>query len=514
MTAQTVLIAAPVVVPLLSAGIALLLSPTPSAQRALGFGVLVALVADAGWLIQRVDTMGTQVVHAGGYHPPLGITLVADRLSALALLTAVIVCLTVFTYATGQGIADRRIENVPSVFYPTYLVLLAGIALVFLTGDLFTMYVGFEVMLMSSYVLITLGPTAERVRAAMTYMVTSLTASILLLTTIGLVYAVTGTVNLAQLAGAIPDLDSGMRQLLGLLLLLALGIKAGMVPLHWWLPDSYPTAPAPVTAVFAALLTKVGVYAIIRTQSLLFPRDEPWTLLLVLAGLTMIVGVLGALTQDNLNRVLSFALVSHIGFMLFGLAISSVAGLAGATIYLVHHITVQASLFLVAGLLERHHGTVSLARLGGVAAGAPVLTILFLLPALSLGGIPPFAGFVAKLSLLQAAAARATPLVLAVAGVALLVSLLTLAALTRVYLKAFWGEPEHVVPDLEPDDLVEVGTGRRARPMHVAAGTAVCVGLAVAAAAGPLSAFAQRAAEDLSDRTAYRTAVLDLRGDR
>lgn len=510
MTADTVLVAGPVAVPLLAAGFSLLFSPYPGVQRVLGVAVLVGVLVDAVALLLRVDRFGARVLQGGGWGPPLGVTLVADRFAALALLTAVLVCLVVMLYAVGQGVAEERVGAVPSVFHPTYLVLVAGIGLVFLTGDLFTLFVGFEVMLMASYVLITLGATAERVRAGMTYTVSSLTASILLLTTIGLVYSVAGTVNLAQLSEALAGVPGGMRSLLGLLLLAALGIKAAMVPLHWWLPDSYPTAPAPVTAVFAALLTKVAVYAIIRTQTLLFPKGEPWTLLLVLSAATMLLGVFGALVQDDVNRLLSFVLVSHIGFMLFGLAVSTTAGLTGAVLYLVHHITVQTGLFLVSGLVERERGTVGLGRLGGLAVTAPFLSALFLVPALSLSGIPPLAGFVGKVALLESAVARAAPGVLAVAAVALVASLLTLAAMARVWLLAFWGEPVPPTTGPVPSGTVDAGRGGRPLPrlMYAAAAVAVLAGLTVAASAGPLSAFSQRAAADLVDHGSYRSAVL------
>jgi multicomponent Na+:H+ antiporter subunit D len=519
MTSTAVLLSVPVVLPLLAAGVSLLLSTHPMAQRVLGVTVLAAVLLDAAVLLAVVDASGRQVLQAGGHAVPLGITVVADRFSALALMVAVVVGLAVMLYAIGQGSAERRIENVPSVFHPTYLVLLAGIALVLLTGDLFTLFVGFEVMLMASYVLTTLGPTVERVRAGMIYVSSSLTATILLLTTIGLIYAVTGTVNLAQLSEAVPELSAGLREFLGLMLLAAMGIKAAMVPLHWWLPDTYPAAPAPVTAVFAALLTKVVVYAIVRTQTLLFPRDEPWVLLLVLAATTMLVGVLGALAQDDLNRVLSFILVSHIGFMLFGLAMSSVAGLTGTILYFVHHISVQAALFLVAGLAEQQRSTTALSRLGGLAAGAPVLAILFLVPALSIGGVPPLAGFIGKLALLQAAVGDGTAPVLAVAAIALLTSLLTLAAMGRVWVTAFWGEAPQVppgeVPEEAPEETPEHGGGtttatRRANRLQVAAAAvAVLTGLTIAGTAGPLSAFAERAAADLVDREGYRAAVLE-----
>ncbi|WNV73746.1 Na+/H+ antiporter subunit D [Geodermatophilus sp. DSM 44513] len=502
----TLLVSTPVALPLLGAALSLLLSPRPTAQRVLGLAVLVAVLVDAAVLLAVVDTSGRQVLQAGGHAPPLGITLVADRFAALALLVAVVVCLAVLLYAIGQGSAERRIENVPSVFHPAYLVLVAGISLVLVTGDLFTLFVGLEVMLMASYVLTTLGPTSERVRAGMVYVSSSLTATLLLLTTIGLVYAVTGTLNLAQLAAAVPALDPGLRQFLGLLLLTVLGVKAAVVPLHWWLPDSYPAAPAPVTAVFAALLTKVAVFAIVRTQTLLFPRDEPWAVLLALAAATMLVGVLGALVQEDLNRVLSFVLVSHIGFMLFGLAVSSVAGLTGTILYFVHHVTVQSALFLTAGLAERERSGTALAQLGGLARSAPLVAVLFLVPALSIGGIPPLAGFIGKLALLQAAVGDGTAAVLAVAAVALLTSLLTLAAVARVWARAFWGEP----PGEERRGGVGAATAtRRAGGLMTAAAVlAVVAGLTLAAAAGPLSAYAGRAAADLADRAGYRAAVL------
>ncbi|MGI5149365.1 Na+/H+ antiporter subunit D [Plantactinospora sp. CA-294935] len=506
-----VLVSAPVVVPLLAAGASALLAGFLVVQRILGIGVLAVVLIDSVLLLVRVDGLGTQSIQVGGWQPPLGITLVADRFSALVLVVAVLVCLVVLVFAVGQGSAERRVEDVPSVFHPTYLVLLAGIALVLISGDLFTLFVGFEVMLMASYVLIILGATRDRVRAGLTYVVSSLTASILLLTTIGLVYAVTGTVNLAQLSAVTADLPPGTRGLLALLLLVALGIKAAMVPLHWWLPDSYPTAAAPVTAIFAALLTKVAVYAIIRTQTLLFPRQEPWTLLLVIAALTMLVGVLGALVQDDLNRILSFTLVSHVGFMLFGLAIFSVAGLAGAVLYLVHHITVQTALFLVSGLIERERQSVSLARLGGLAATAPVVAALFLIPAFSLGGLPPFAGFVGKLALLQAAVAQAGPAVLATAAVALLTSLLTLSALMRIWLRVFWSRSAAPVDAGGATAAGSPGGRLPGRVMRFAALTAVLSGLAVAATAGPLAALSQRAAADLLDRDGYRGAVLGHR---
>ncbi|MFC7535720.1 proton-conducting transporter membrane subunit, partial [Actinoplanes sp. GCM10030250] len=242
----------------------------------------------------------------------------------------------------------------------------------FLAGDLFNLYVGFEILLAASYVLITINANKSRIRDGTTYVVVSLLSSLIFLTAIGLIYAATGTLNLAQLAGRLDALPDSLQLALQSMLLLAFGIKAAVFPLSAWLPDSYPTAIAPVTAVFAGLLTKVGVYAIIRTQTLLFPDGPAAKVLLVAALMTMTVGILGAVAQSDIKRLLSFTLVSHIGYMLFGIGLASDAGLSGAIFYVVHHIIIQTTLFLAAGLIERRGGTTTLDRLGGLARLAPV----------------------------------------------------------------------------------------------------------------------------------------------
>jgi multicomponent Na+:H+ antiporter subunit D len=341
----------------------------------------------------------------------------------------------------------------------------------------------------------------------MTYVTVSLMSSLLFLTAVAMVYAATGTVNLATLAGRMDLVPAGLRTTLGLMLLVVFGIKAAIVPLHFWLPDGYPNAPGPVAALFAGLLTKVSFYALLRTQTLLFHRDGPWALLLVLAVLTMLVGALGALAQNDLNRLLSFLLVSHIGFMLFGLAVFDPASVSGAALYAAHHITVLATLFLVSGLITRRTGTVALDRMGGLLRDAPGLAVLFAIPALTLAGMPPTAGFVAKLALLQAGTA-AGPWPSVVAGVVIIASLLTLYALVRVWVRVFWGEPRPPVPDDDPDDEMAVGTVRSSVPMYAATAGLVAVSLAIAVFAGPLTALTGRAGVDLLDREPYRVAVL------
>ncbi|MFC0508629.1 Na+/H+ antiporter subunit D [Micromonospora costi] len=488
----------PVVVPLLGAALTLVLGRWPRLQRAISVGGLATTLAVAAVLLVQAYRHGPVVLAIGGWPPPVGIVLVADQLAALMLVVSAAVTLCVLLYSIGQGQADIG-ENAPiTIYHPTYLVLTAGVTNAFLAGDLFNLFVGFEILLAASFVLITLGGTETRIRTGSTYVVVSILSSMVFLASVGLVYAATGTLNMAQLAERLDALPGGVRLALQLMLLLAFGVKAAVFPLSAWLPDSYPTAPAPVTAVFAGLLTKVGVYAIIRTETLLFPGGQVGTLLLVVAGLTMLIGILGAVAQSDMKRLFSFTLVSHIGYMIFGVGLSTLAGLSGAIFYVVHHITIQTTLFLVAGLVEVRAGSTDLRRLGGLARVAPLLGVLFFVPAMNLAGVPPLSGFLGKLGLLQAgvAAGGALPAALVAAGTA--TSLLTLYVASRVWNIAFWRAPR--LATAEP-------TVRLPTLMVGATVALVALGLALTVAAGPLFDVTADAAADLRDRTPYVRAV-------
>ncbi|MEX2660069.1 MAG: Na+/H+ antiporter subunit D [Acidimicrobiales bacterium] len=494
-----VLLPLPVILPLLAAGGSLALHRHRGLQRALGLVTLTAVLVASVLLLLEVQSGGIGVVDVGGWRAPIGITLVADLLSTIMLAVSTAMLLAVLVYAIGHPAT----EDTRRFFHPTYLVLSAGVALAFLTGDLFNLFVAFEVMLIASYVLITLGGSAEQVRSGMTYVVISLLSSTLFVTAVGLVYAATGTVNLADLAGRLDGIDPAIRNALGLTLLVVFGIKAAIFPLFSWLPDSYPTAPSPVTAIFAGLLTKVGVYAIIRTQTLLFPSDGASQVLLVIAGLTMTVGVLGAISQNDVKRILSFHIVSQIGYMILGLGLFTVAGVAGAIFYIVHHIVVKTTLFLVGGLIEVSAGTGALSRLSGLSRRAPVVAALFALPALSLAGIPPFSGFVAKLTLVQAGLAIDQGPVIAVS---LLVSLLTLFSMTKIWAGVFWGSPSEV----EAGD--EAGGEAPLRPPRLMVGATaalVVTSLVIAVGAGTLYDLSSDAAATLMAPDGYIAAVLD-----
>jgi multicomponent Na+:H+ antiporter subunit D len=527
-----VLLPLPVVLPLLAAALCVLFGGSRRTQRVIGVSTLSALVPISLAILLRVDDQGTIAVQAGNWAAPVGITLVADRFSAIMLVTASLMLLAVLVYAIGQPGAERNHVGFQSV----YMVLAAGVSAAFLTGDLFNLFVAIELMLTASYVLITLGGRLDQVRSGMTYVVISLIASALFLLVLAFTYTATGTVNLADLSGRIAELPSGVRAGLSGLMIVVFGIKAAVFPLYFWLPDSYPTAPSAVTAIFAGLLTKVGVYALIRTQLLLFPADSrPGTLLLVVAGATMLVGVLGAIAQQDVRRILSFHIVSQIGYMVMGLALFTVAGIAGAVFYVVHHIVVKTTLFLVGGLIEHHGGSSRLSRLGGMVVSTPAVAVLFLLPALSLAGFPPFSGFGAKFALFDAAAQSSQWVVL---GIAVLVSLLTLFSMSKIWISVFWGERDTAAEPTAPTDAGALSpppsddaSGRRAtstqvleqevepavpepsrerspRLMLVPTAVLAALSLAIGVFGGPLYELAERAATDLVDPARYQQAVL------
>ncbi len=521
----------PVLIPLIAAAITLFARRMPRLQPAITVLALSVVVVVSAALVFLADRNGTIVLQVGGWGPtepgmgPLGITLVVDRLSALMLVVSSIVLLAVVFYAIGQGIRDGDERQPVSIFLPTYLVLSAGVCMAFLADDLFNLFVGFEVLLSASFVLLTIGASKDRVRAGISYVMVSMVSSMVFLLGIALIYGATGTLNMAELSVRLGGISDGTRTALFAVLLVAFGIKAAVFPLSTWLPDSYPTAPAPVTAVFAGLLTKVGIYAIIRAHSLLFPGGGMDSVLMVAGLLTMVIGILGAIAQSDIKRLLSFTLVSHIGYMVFGIALSTELGMSGAIFYVAHHILVQTALFLVVGLIERQAGASALQRLGGLAAASPLLAFVFLVPALNLGGIPPFSGFIGKVALLEAGSQVGSVLAWILLAGSVITSLLTLYVVARVWTKAFWrsrtdapeghlsaSAPTALLDNTEESMDIELAdrddVGRMPVGMLLPTGALIAVGLLLSVLAGPIFAYTERAANEVLDRGQYITAVL------
>ena len=491
------LLTLPLVLPFATAIAAFLFRATREARWIGVAGAALHLAAGAA-LIAEVIAQGPIAAQMGGWPAPFGITLVADSLSAVMVVITGITALAVAVYAAAD--IGEAMEGLG--YHALFQVLIGGVTGAFLTGDLFNLYVWFEVMLISSFGLLVLGGRRAQLDAGIKYVTLNLISTILFLSAIGLLYGATGTLNLADLRGAVALADPGLMTVIAGLFLVGFGIKAGVFPLFFWLPASYHTPSFAVSAVFAGLLTKVGVYALIRMFTLVFVHDVGFThtVMLWCAVLTMVVGVLGAAAQTDMRRILSFHIVSQIGYMVLGLALLTPLALAGAVFYLVHHIIVKANLFLVAGVANRIAGGTEIDAVGGLYKGAPLLAFLFLVPAFSLAGFPPLSGFWAKYVLLLASMELA---LWWVAFVVLAVGLMTIYSMTKIWGRAFWApHPGGLVPTLR-----EMPPGERAARLLPIAGLAA-ITIAIGLWPQPFLAVAERAAVELLDPTPYLQAVL------
>jgi multicomponent Na+:H+ antiporter subunit D len=500
-------VVAPIVLPLLTAAVVFVGFRSLSVQRAAGLTGAVVLLGAGTTLATVVWRTGPQAVHVGGWPPPFAISLVADTLAATMIVLASIVGAAVALYSIAE-IDRRRLEM---GYFGLLMVLLAGVNGAFLTADLFNLYVCFEVMLMASFVLMVLGGDRHQKEGGLKYVTLNLVSSALFLAGVGIVYGATSTLNLAELAVRMPVVAAEQPEVaaaLAGLFLVAFGIKAGLFPLYFWLPASYHTPPVAVSALFAGLLTKVGVYALIRVFSLVFIDLEGYfDFLVVVAALTMVSGVLGAVAQFHIRKILSFHIISQIGYMVLGLGLLTAddpsirrLALAAAIFYVAHHILVKTNLFLIAGVIRRLRSSEDLGTLGGLASSAPWLAALFLIPAASLAGVPPLSGFWAKLAVIEVAVmAESWPAVVA----ALFAGLLTLLSMTKIWNEAFWKDAVNEQPISGGGETM----WPLVAPVVVLATLTVVIGLAPQL----LYAISDRAAVELLDLEAYR-AVAGLGG--
>jgi len=455
----------------------------------------VALLLGIEVLLGRAVGSGAVYVHyVGEWAPPFGIVLVADRLAVVMLLLASVTGLAVLLYDAAAP--DAGLTEPP--FFSLFQFLIFGVNGAFLTGDLFNLFVFFEVLLISSYGLLTLGAGTRQLRAGVQFTVLNLIASALFLVGIGTVYGLTGTLNFADLAVRVPVVaaaDRGLLQAGAMLLVVVFAAKAALLPLAFWLPDAYPAPPVPISAMFGGIATKVGIYAMLRvfTTALADVRAPAADVLLALGVVSMLVGVLGAVAQTEIRRLLSFHIVSQIGYLAFGVALFTVSGIAAAVVYLVHYTIVKCALFLIAGVAERMGGARDLRHLAGLAHRSPALAALFLVAALSLAGVPPTSGFVSKY-------------VLATAGldagqyvgvtVAFLAGILTLFSMMKIWTMAFWGS--------SPPQA----TGPPPALQLAAAGLLVSFSVTLAVGAEPLYDWALATARQALDAPGYVAAVL------
>ncbi len=500
-----ILLTLPILFPILGVALCALFWSNKSAQRIVSLVASVGLLGSALALTAAVYDGTVLATSFGNWDAPFGIVFVADMFAAAMVLITGIMAVAVGIYGLTGNIEPR--EN--AFYHLLYQGLLLGVTGAFLTGDIFNLYVWFEIMLISSFGMLALGGTKEQLDAGVKYVTLNLIATTFFLITVGFLYGMTGTLNMADLARVLPTLENqGLVTTLAVMFLMAFGSKAAVFPLFYWLPAAYHTASAPVVAIFAALLTKVGVYAIIRTFTLLFDGDAGYTgpIVAAIAIFTMVTGVLGAAAHFDIRRILSFHIISQIGYMLFGIAVATPLAVGGSILYVIHHIIVKANLFLIAGAIERAGGSFHLKKLGGLYTSLPLLGVLFLIPALSLAGLPPLSGFWSKFTVIKASL-DAGHVVLAATG--LLVGLLTLYSMLKIWNEAFW----KAAPAGTTETVRGWQTDRRTRllmltPIVSLAAITLTIGLF----AEPFVDFSLRAGAQLLDKSAYIDAVFGQPG--
>jgi multicomponent Na+:H+ antiporter subunit D len=490
------LLVAPVILALLTGTLsALCMRWRTLSVQIIWLGAIVQVVSAIALLMTVMDA-GIVAVSVGNWPAPFGISFVADNLSAAMVLITAIIGLATVAYACAD------LANRPS--YPLYhiliQILLVGVYGSFLTGDIFNLYVWFEVMLISSFGLMILDADRVQIEGAVKYVILNLVSTLVFLLAIGLLHGATGTLNMADLSLKVPDMDSGTRTLIASLFLFGFAIKSALFPVFAWLPASYHTLPSGVVAIFAGLLTKVGVYALMRVFTLVFslPDTGLQPLLLIIAGFTMLTGVLGAASQFKIKRILSFHIISQIGYMVMGLALFTPLAIAGGIFYIIHHIIVKANLFLIGGYLQRKHGSDDLGQLGGTYKALPWLGVLFIIPAFSLAGFPPLSGFWGKFMVIRASLETSHYLL---AATALFVGLMTIYSMTKIWSEAFWkARPEGQTT--EP--LTRTEHWLYLTPIVTLATLTIIIGLAVE----PLYQFANTAAVQMLDTTQYVDTVM------
>ncbi|WP_430593187.1 monovalent cation/H+ antiporter subunit D family protein [Humidisolicoccus flavus] len=495
--------------PLLLAGVLLALGRRPRLQASVLLATTVsALIAGALVIVTVFD--GGPIAHGVGLWPVgIAIPFAADMLTALLLTATALLTTVCAMFALASRTAEGR------YFAPLVLVLMGGVNGALLTADLFNLFVFIEVMLLPAYALLVLaGPgrgALRQVRGARVYVTVNLLTSTIFLAGVGFIYGTAGTVNLGELAGiarSTPEVAVAAG-----ICLFALSIKAAVVPVHGWLARTYPATSPAVTALFSGLHTKVAIYAIYRIYAQLFEGDERFlTIGIVVFTITMIVGVFAAVGESTARSVLAFHMVSQIGYILIGVALFTGAGLAAGIFYLIHHMFVKAALFLSTGAIEVRYGTGVLARLGGMAAREPWLAGAFLIAAFSMAGLPPFSGFVAKLTIVMASLEAGQ---IAVVIAMLVVSLITLLSMLKLWSGIFWGElPERLQEPPSPshaDGGVAVRTRSRVRVGAALTAPAVIlavVTIALGIGAEGLLTLTEIAAAGLLDTSAYTEAVM------
>lgn len=439
------LIVLPMIIPILTGILLIFLRPYIKVQRWISVLSILAVGGLSIYLLQEVTANGLITLEFGGWESPFGIVFVADSFALLLVLTTSFITLVTLLFAFSTiGEARERM-----FFYSFVNFLIAGVNGSFLTGDLFNLFVSFEVMLVASYILVMMGSKKAQLQESIKYIAINVLSSWVFLVAIAYLYGTLGTVNMAHLAQRVSEVgQTPLITTISILFIIVFSLKSGML-LFFWLPGSYSVPPTAVAALFGALLTKVGIYAMFRMFTLIFIHEPTitHTLIGIMAGITLIVGSIGAIAYQDLRQIAAFNIVIAVGFIMVGLAIATPIALSGSIYYLIHDMIVKALLFLLVGTIILLTDKTRIYQMSGLIKNYPILGWLFFVVMLSLAGIPPFSGFIGKFLIGEGAVETGSYVLLALAFIS---SLFVLYSLLRIFLNCFWGETILSIEDEKP----------------------------------------------------------------
>lgn len=511
----------PVLIPMITGILLFFFRKSVWTHRVLSLTSALVMLAAALYLLRTVRTGGILVFCAGGWNAPYGITFAVDLFSCIMVIMGTVLSITGLLFSFSTIGREKESHD----YYILWQFLMMGINGTFVTGDLFNLYVFFEIMLIASYAILVIGGSKPQLRETFKYLLINIVSSFIFLIALGVLYSMIGSVNMADVAQkAAAAEDQHLLSVVGMILFIVFGIKGAMFPLYFWLPKVHTVAAAAVSSIFSGLLIKVGVCAMVRTFTLIFIGDTAFThtFIMVIGVLTMFFGVFGAVSQMNYKSILAYHSISQVGYMVAGLGLFTVSSIAGTIYFIVHHAFVKGCLFLTAGVAEKITGTKELKKMGGLLGLYPALGFLFFLAAMSLVGVPPLSGFFGKLMLLLAAAELKNYWMIACAMV---VGVLTLFSMVKIFMYAYWGTPARVCT---PVKGFEPRAGRSTRdskggarqgvrtysltlvPIVILAGLTVLMGLF----AQPVLTLCTEAAEQMMNPQAYIDAVMHTVGGR
>ncbi|HWK23559.1 MAG TPA: Na+/H+ antiporter subunit D [Ureibacillus sp.] len=485
----------PIIIPFFFAMILLFGQKKIAYQRIMVLIGLAISIICATNLVFDVYENGPQVLTFGSWPVPFGITMVGDMVSTLLVLTTLVLAFFIVWY----GFNSIGKEREQFFYYSGVMFIITGVNGAFTTGDIFNLFVFFEVLLMASYFLIVLGGEKPQLRESIKYILVNVISSALFVITVAFLYSVVGTLNMADISLKIAEINQpGIITVIAVLFLLVFGMKAAIFPLYFWLPSAYYAPPIPVLALFGALLTKVGVYAITRTYTLFFTHDLAFTheLLMILSIITIVAGCIGALAHFDVKQIIIYNIVIAVGVILFGVAQMNEVAFQGAIFYLIHDMIIKAALFMLIGIVIYVTGTTNLRKMGGLIRTYPTLGWFFFIAALGLVGVPPLSGFIGKLLIIQGGfVAGNTWLTLVV----LASSIVVLLSIMRIFIYAFWGEQGQLSKDVQ-----------KAKYKHLLVPTVLLVILSIFYGVGTewLTPFIGDAAKLLTDPSIYTDSVM------